>query len=286
MKGSIENIISLLIFTLLLSGCTERIEIDLDESYSRLVVDGAVTTDTTSHKVFLTKTTSYFYNSPPPRISGAAVTLTFGNRTVVLSETEPGIYCTDSMFYGIPEQTYILNIKLSEPVGGYAEYTASSYLNSTNSLDSIQPLFHPDWSEEGFWELKSYFADSPTDDYYRFVIYRNGKAISDTLDEWFVMDDAFFNGSYAYGMPVYMLDQADENEILNSGDIITVEMNSIGRSYAEFLSQSQSEIWGSNPLFSGPPANVKGNISNGAIGFFAAYPVSRATAKIPVDSDE
>jgi hypothetical protein len=37
---------------------------------------------------------------------------------------------------------------------------------------------------------------------------------------------------------------------------------------------------GSNPLFSGPPANVKGNISNGAIGFFAAYTTSRSRIKV------
>ena len=53
-------------------------------------------------------------------------------------------------------------------------------------------------------------------------------------------------------------------------------MNSIGSGYANFIWEAQAEVQGSNPLFSGPPANVKGNIDNGAIGFFAAYSVSRA----------
>ena len=67
-----------------------------------------------------------------------------------------------------------------------------------------------------------------------------------------------------------------DDEVLITGDTVTVEMNSIGTDYANFIWEAQSEVKGSNPLFSGPPANVKGNIDNGATGFFAAYSVSRA----------
>jgi len=52
----------------------------------------------------------------------------------------------------------------------------------------------------------------------------------------------------------------------------------INREYNDFLSDAQIELQGSNPLFSGPPANVKGNISNGAFGFFSAYSATRSYA--------
>ncbi len=71
-----------------------------------------------------------------------------------------------------------------------------------------------------------------------------------------------------------------ENEKLVSGDEITVELNIITKEYAGFIWDAQSELWGSNPLFSGPPANVKGNLNNGAIGFFAAYTTNRVTMKV------
>ena len=91
-------------------------------------------------------------------------------------------------------------------------------------------------------------------------------------------DDRFFNGSYTNGASIAELDQSKPEEKLSEGDTITAEVNNIGKDYANFIWDAQSELFGSNPLFSGPPANVKGNISNGAIGFFAAYSVTRAKA--------
>jgi hypothetical protein len=40
-------------------------------------------------------------------------------------------------------------------------------------------------------------------------------------------------------------------------------------------------LFGSNPLFSGPPANIKGNINNGGVGFFTAHSVTRSYAITP-----
>jgi hypothetical protein len=91
-----------------------------------------------------------------------------------------------------------------------------------------------------------------------------------------VTDDRFFNGNYAYGAPVAYLEQHKNDEVLLKGDTVTVEINSIGREYANFIWEAQIEAGQSNPLFSGPPANVKGNISNGAMGFFSAHSATRA----------
>ena len=102
--------------------------------------------------------------------------------------------------------------------------------------------------------------------------------VSDTLNEWFVTDDKFFNGNYAYGATIAYLEQDLPEVGLRPGDKITVELNSIGKDYAGFLQAAQTELFGSNPLFSGPPANVIGNINNGAVGFFAAYSTTRASA--------
>ncbi len=45
------------------SACTERIDIDLDDTYTRLVVYGQIDSDDTArHMISLTESTSYFYN--------------------------------------------------------------------------------------------------------------------------------------------------------------------------------------------------------------------------------
>jgi hypothetical protein len=261
--------------------CTERIDITLDDSYIRLVVEGSITTDTLAHKVILTKSTSYYFNQSAPMVTDAIVSISTGDIRYDLKEVEPGVYCTEPTVYGITGNVYTLNIRLSDQLGGYSDYTASSTLNPVNTLDSVRLYYHPDWSEKGFWEVRSFFQDSPGKDYYRFIISRNNEIITDTLDEWFVTDDIFLNGNYAYDTPVAFLDQSTGDERLNSGDKLMVEMNGIGKDYAEFLMEAQSELMGSNPLFGGPPANVKGNINNGAIGFFAAYSTSRSFTITP-----
>jgi hypothetical protein len=264
------------LLSILNSSCVERINIELDNSYTRLVVDGAITTDTTAHTVLLTTTTSYYYGQPAPAVTGADLQISDGTAVFNLAEDSPGVYRTDPSVYGEPGKTYTLTIKLASPVGGYTDYTATSKLYPVSHLDSLSLEYHPDWSESGIWEVKCYVQDPLSEDYYRFLVSKNAKMLTDTLDEWFVTDDRFFNGNYAYGAPIAYLAQDKNDEILKAGDTISVEMNSIGADYSNFIWEAQSEVRGSNPLFSGPPANVKGNISNGASGFFSAYSVSRA----------
>lgn len=279
MMKSGKFLITVFLLIMIIS-CTERIEIELDESSVRLVVEGSVTTDTMAQKIVLKKTTSYFYDQESPLVSGASVSITAGERKIQLFEKDPGEYFTDSTYYGLEGLTYTLNITLASPVGGHTEYSASSIMNNSVRLDSAGLIFHPEWSDSGFYEVQCYFKDPPSSDYYRFLIYRNGKILSDTLDEWFVTDDMFFNGSYIRGAGVAFLDQESENEKLEAGDEVILELNCLGQDYAGFLWGAQAELRGSNPLFSGPPANVKGNISNGAIGFFTAYTTSRIRIKV------
>ena len=64
--------------SLLIFSCIERIDIELDNSYTRLVVDGVITTDTMAHTIFLSESTSYYYNQPAPAVSGAEVQISDG----------------------------------------------------------------------------------------------------------------------------------------------------------------------------------------------------------------
>ncbi len=263
---------SLLIIT---ASCTERIEIELDETYTRLVVYGTITTDTTRHYVELSKTTSYYYNEAPPMISGAAVSISDseGNR-VVLTEVAPGKYATPDDYYAVAGRTYTLDVQLQEEVNGFKSYTASSLAKEIYPIDSIGLMYQPDWGEKGFYEVTCYYQDPTTRDFYMFNIFKNGVMLTDTLSNRFITNDDFYNGNYTNGIGVGFLDQANDREQLNTGDTITFQGCSISEDYYNFIFTLQQETGFSTPLFSGPPANVKGNISNGAAGFFAAYGVA------------
>lgn len=276
-----KAIFILSLLSMLAVSCTEKIDIKLDDSYIRLVVDGAITTDTMTHSVLLKTTSSYYYNQPTPMVSGAQLSITDGAQTFNLKEGPAGVYQTDPLVYGVGGRTYTLNIKLASAIGGHTDYSAVSTLNPINPLDSVSLLFHPEWSRKGIWEVKCYVQEPPSVDFYRFLILKNRTILTDTLNEWFVTDDKFFNGNYTNGATVAYLQQGSAQEGLNKGDTVTVEVNSIGKEYANFLWEAQAELRGSNPLFSGPPANVKGNINNGAIGFFTAYSATRSFAITP-----
>jgi len=262
--------------------CTERIEIDPGEGFTRLVVEGSISTDKKIHSVILSTTAGYFSNLPIPHVTGASVSLSDGSTVYKLTESSPGIYQTSPGIAGIPGHIYTLRIKLSSPIGGYSEYSVTSKIFPPVVLDSIQLKFNPTWSEKGIWEVKGFFLDSPGSDYYRFLMFKNGKAVTDTLNDWYVTDDQFFNGKYVLGTTLARLQQDKPDESLKSGDTVTAEVHVIEKEFADFVRNARSNLSGSYPLFSGPLANVKGNISNGAIGFFAAYSVSRARIVVPV----
>jgi hypothetical protein len=266
----------LMLILLLGYGCTERIDIDLEETYTRLVVNANLTTDTTAHLVELSTTSSYYYNQEPPVVQGAAIEISDDLGEVVeLTEEEPGKYYTPGNFFASPGRTYTLRIELAEPINENKIYTATSFLPAINPIDSIGLKEQPNWGEEGFFEVQCYYQDPPTKEYYMFNIFKNGIMLTDTITDRFVSDDEFYNGSYTNGIGVGYLDQSNEREKILSGDTIVFQGCSITEEYYNFIWTLQQEASGfSNPLFSGPPANVKGNISNGAVGFFAVYSVS------------
>ena len=64
-------------------------------------------------------------------------------------------------------------------------------------------------------------------------------------------------------------------------DTILVETRSLSRNYYNFLVTFMLETVWNQGGGAGPPANIKGNISNGALGYFSAHSVSRNSAIVP-----
>jgi hypothetical protein len=269
-----------LLLFICLSHCTERIEIEVDSSYTRLVVEGYINTDTIQHSVRLTKSSDYFYNQPAPYLSDAIVTISDGDSTIFLSESQdhPGTYLTHPGYYGVPGKTYTLEISHVDidNDGVFEEYTASSELRQTNKVDSIQlePLTGDNFN---IFQILVFALDPPAKDFYAFKVLKNRILVTDTLSELIIQDDIFFNGNYIYGAPSQFLDQNEQDEVVHSGDTITFEINGITEEYYKFIMEAQSETFYQTPLFSGPPANISSNISNGAIGFFTAYSINRCS---------
>ena len=270
----IRKTLYILLLAIVASACTEKINVKLDTTYTRVVVDGSIEADTGTYRVALTTSADYFSNEPVPRVVNAVVSINDGFNTFNLHETQQGIsgiYVTDPDFAGKAGKTYSLHVELAEAIAGNSTVDASCYLPAVTHLDSISTVFHPEWGPKGIWTVKL-FAQEPGNEvnYYLFNLYKNGVLMTDTITKKVVSDDKFYNGSYMNGVDVMYINNEHNWETLHVGDTIMLQMSGITKEYFNFIDQVKQS--GFNlPFFTGPPANVEGNISNGGIGFFAAW---------------
>lgn len=270
-----------ILVVLLFASCTEKVDIELDTTYTRLVVYGEITTEAKTHSIELKKSADYFFNKPAEVVTDANVEISWEDTTIFLTEStnRPGIYETGPDFRGKVGKTYSLRIDDVDinNDGESEEYTASSYLPPANPVDSIT-FQYTSTSFFKILEIKVWALDPVgIKNYYLFKALVNNKLISDTLTEITAQNDDFFDGNYTNGITSQVLDMTDPGEKVQAGDTVTFELNGITEEFYNFILEAQSESFGQNPLFSGPPANIRSNISNDALGFFTAYSVSRSS---------
>ncbi|RKD92409.1 DUF4249 domain-containing protein [Mangrovibacterium diazotrophicum] len=270
---------TLVAFQFLYTACTERVDIDLEEAGDPLlVVFAEITDEPKAQAVYLSRTAPYFDNQELPVVSGAEVYLSDGEKEVQLTESleEPGMYLTEDGYAGIPGKTYTLrieNVDANED-GVVESYIAESVMNPVPAVDSVSVTYNDRW--EG-WEVELY-AQEPgeTEDFYLFKVYKNGELYTDSLQNYWVTDDKFFNGNDIEGPIVQYFDE-ENDEMVADGDTVMLEMAAITKEYYDFINGVLAEVSTKVPIFSGPSANPEGNISNGALGFFSAQAISRGS---------
>ena len=264
---------------MLASACTEQIDIELDSTYARLVVEGELTSDSLNHYVLLSITSSYFSNKPSPKVQGAVVELSFGNETMQLLENEtiPGRYETPYPFRGVIGTTYDLDISQVDvdQDGEEERYHASSTMAGGTELEKIEIKYYPSPAVSGYTIFM--YANHPPEqrDWFGFKLYKNSNLLTNSLEKYSVLSDELFDDGYFPGLPVGFLSDDESDEAVYPGDTVTFELNCIEEAYFNFVSEAQLEITGNFPLFSGPPSNVVSNIDNGAMGTFTAYSIQR-----------
>ena len=279
----------LTIATILVAACTERIDIKTDDAPSRVVIYGYISTDTVSLRI--TRSAGYFTAERPEGVSKAVVTITdCDDNEIILTEceTEVGLYLAEPFVRGVENRTYTLDVVFNHDDGSVKEhFQADAYLQDIHRIDSIG--LRPVNLFGGIVQVLLYADNFGENNNYAFFVAINDSIVNSTINRFMVINDSYFMGeTYIDGVECYFLFQNPEieyrNEVLKTGDKVTLTINAISAEYASFISAAQSEIGGSNPIFGGPPANVPTNIrrisaSHGApapLGFFAAFPSRHA----------
>ena len=271
-----------------LFACTERMDIDVNDAPSQLVIYGHITTDTMQHAVTVARSLNYFETARPEGISHATVTIATDDTTFVLSEsaTEKGVYLTAPDVFGVEGKTYTLQV-VTEFDGIVETLHATSLLPPSIRMDSVALQPSP---------LTSYLVDVllygrlPESEYNYLNVqaFKNGVAINGRLADFSIIvsehaESREINGEQC----LYLFLENDNSELMSQGggfipiadgDSIRIQVSSITREYAEYVLNAQKELQGTMPIFSGPPANVTSNIKalnpsgQGAVcGFFTAY---------------
>ena len=299
-----RTVMPILLFSVLFSifSCTERIEMQLRPGDVRLVVDGGISFDIKAHQVVISTTMSFFSsNDDIPYVSDAHVTITEFDQNMVetgrvfLLTEHPyrkGHYFTNPDVYGKQRHTYRLTIALKESIGGHQIYTADAHFPPiAERIDSIRAIWGqnqlmllltgraPDSTRRWTgWNVEVFADDTDDENYYALILYKNGIPLNDTLTRFLLLDNQMVdqNSIGLRGLPMAFISDSSWMRA-REGDEITLEIRGVSADYYRFLFEFRDVHGGQNPMFGGAPANVRGNINGGAIGYFWAHGSRKAS---------
>jgi hypothetical protein len=240
------------------TACKKVIQVDLNESSSRVVIEGEITNIPGPYQIKITRSIPYSEDNIFPPVTGATVTVkdSVNGITYGFDELSPGIYSTNQ-FAGIPKHMYKLNVNADNQ-----QYTAISTMPGTVHLDSV--TFASNTSFNGKRELNAVanFQDPPElGNYFQFIEFVNGRQIPNI----FVFEDRLSNGRY--------IEQAlyNDSAYIQKGDTLQLNMYCIDKSIYDYFF-SLAQIVGNNGGFqSASPANPNTNLTGGALGYFSAH---------------
>ncbi len=258
-----KNIKCVLLFVVavFLTSCEDVVDVDLNESAPRLVIDASINwqkgTAGNLQTVRLTTTAGYFENTIPT-VSNATVFITDANGTVFNFTENPGTgnyICNDF----VPElnRNYVLTV-----VHEGETYTASETLKPVPPIDMITQRNDGGFVGEDI-EIKTFFTDDATTHDYYLIKYQPSYSV---IPEFDISSDEFFQGN--------QYSDFFSSEDLTSGDTLGISLRGISEQYYNYM-DILSNITGGGGPFQAPPANLKGNIvnqtnfNNYAFGYFS-----------------
>ncbi|MCM1042125.1 MAG: DUF4249 domain-containing protein [Bacteroides sp.] len=270
------------IFAALVS-CYERIGVPLSPQPPVLVVEGGITTDSLQHTVRLTRTSGYFDTALASiPVSGAEVEVFDDSLRYPFDEsvTEAGLYQSRIAFSGRPGATYRIEIQArlsaSDPV---RTYSAQETMPSRIRLDSVSSAYGKQRFGTGRghgWSILLYATDPPEKNYYGYSFYVDGRSYNDSLRFITLVDDKWGEGIRLNGVPVVFFQSGKSKKMpVRSGSTVTIKVMGYTQAYFQWIGDIQAATKPNIPVFSSVPANCRGNVSNGAFGYFAAYSVAR-----------
>jgi hypothetical protein len=240
-----KRIVTLLFVFALITSCEEVVDVDLNTSDPRLVIEASLNRlqdGTSSSRVKLTLT-GPFFNNQIPAVEDATVEISTDNgMSFSFNHQGNGIYTSPITLEN--DVNYTLEILYKGE-----SYSATEQLVPVGNLEFVEQNNTGGFSGDEI-ELKAFFNDPQgLGDYYFFEGVSQRGAVLDTFF------DRFFDGNLIFGF--YRVKD------LAAGDVVTLNLYGVNAQFYDFMFVllQQGSDQGGGP-FETHPATVRGNIIN------------------------
>jgi hypothetical protein len=270
----------LLLLTFAVSACQKVISVDLNQSNPQIVIEGLVNDRGGTDSVVINMTGDYFTPSlyfKPVTDASVVISDDAGNIDT-LKEAASGVYYSSGP-KGVPGRAYSLNV-----TAGGKSYSAVSTMPQKVAIGSFYAKQSNGFFGETGYDFYVEFRDPPElGNYYRIIPHVNSipdDSIRSGRGGILITDDEFTNGNVITLQFGIRVGRNENSHNVGPGDTVTVDLLSIDKATYEYLYTLRNVIAADQSPTSLSPANPNTNLTNGSLGYFAAYAMDSRTIVI------
>lgn len=239
-----KKLIYFLLFILLVS-CEEVVEVDLEQSAPRLVIEASLLWDIEREDeiqyIKLTTTAPYFDEEIPTGQGAMVSVFTPDGTEYFFKEEEPGIYTNNEVPASLTGE-YELLVRYKDE-----EYRATEEFIETPQIEEVTQL-----NDRGFsgdeTEFRLFYTDPPGEEnFYLFRFFHDQLALQ-------IYNDEFTDGSRSFAF--------FSEEDISAGSKVGFEIQGISERFYEYLYILRSQSGTAGGPFQTQPTLVRGNIIN------------------------
>lgn len=255
---------------LLLNSCQDVIKVDLNSAAPQTVIEASISNLADTVKVLLTQTTDYFNPQNITPITGAQVTISDSTGNIF----QPVIAANGAYIFGklagVPGTSYTLKVEANNKT-----YSGTSKMPQVVPVDSLALAKPADGDKD--YVLNCYIHDpAGIKNYYRLKVFRNRKILYQDstlkIEPIILSNDKYYDGRFT---PISIPPRRFGLKHYSPTDTLKVQLISIDSPTYYYLRELR-DITSTGRFVSSTstPDNPDNNLSNNALGYFAAWSVS------------
>jgi hypothetical protein len=260
----IRNLLLTVLCLLLLISCEQVVKIDLNASDPALVVDANITKDSVS-QVRLTRTISYFSQENPVFVGDAKIVLNNGTVSEDLVYHGNGYYRGTSI-HG--EEDKIYRIEVTDNGITYSGTSQMPFKSKITDVYYSKSASTGVLNPEGktVFTITVAFDDNPVKANYYMILFLSNDSL---LERYYLLTETKSN-SGTVGIN-YAGDISFTESIFYDGGEVKVQLYAVDEAVYNYFLQLSDILFWKRRIIPPTPYNPESNLSNGALGYFAAW---------------